>query len=630
MRYQLPRLLVRDKGVRWEYQPHEELEGQIRPALKDHFKAYLTGSTDKNNTPLYLFLGGAGTGKSRNAMELPSTLISCSDKDSDLRRRLERAKVFLVSLENGTSMLQEERNLDPLRIIGTRMLLQLLKSESYIEVGRVMAEYKPPTPLEVLQAVARGEDENFYEDFTGIIIIDGIQNFLQGSNDGQDKDSKFYNTLTSIADIAVLPGKDVFMIPCCTATITVPTDQFLASSHRNRVCLPLKSLDPPYTFKNQNRVPVFDLSDRLIGLLVSDCGGHARALEALDSAIDGKKVAQVGVDNILQCVQQKLENRYSEAIKLASRKFMAILCAIWIRLPLQEDKELPGTNMTVEQVIQPGLVRFESDGGQSGYLTAPYVWVWLFLKSRRNNLDPLIRDWPFWDYTDIHKLWNGDPSPGTRTWQNFEFHCARIRAIKSKVLGDGLTTNLSSVHFGARLNGDREIQNLLLDVHFAKKRHGTKTTRTNKSKWKVKCCDGKVVDVRACKDCIVNAPGASAGDFFVGLQAPDGSSTGAEVWQCKFHTASEKVTHSLFQQEYKKSVSAQDFFMFITTARTNNFILPENSGIVDADNWFVYFGPWANRLFMFHQVHVGDSRQKKRENDYNYQDLVDAKRQKTS
>lgn len=84
-------------------------------------------------------------------------------------------------------------------------------------------------------------------------------------------------------------------------------------------------------------------------------------------------------------------------------------------------------------------------------------------------------------------------------------------------------------------------------------------------------------------------------DFFVGLQAPDGSPTGAEVWQCKFHTAGENITHALFQQEYKKSVSAKDIFMLITTARTDNFILPKNSGIVDADNWFVYFGPWANK-----------------------------------
>ena len=44
----------------------------------------------------YLFLGETGTGKSRNAMGLPSTLTMCSDKDSNLRR-LESAKVFMVS-----------------------------------------------------------------------------------------------------------------------------------------------------------------------------------------------------------------------------------------------------------------------------------------------------------------------------------------------------------------------------------------------------------------------------------------------------------------------------------------------------------------------------------------------------
>ena len=68
--------------------------------------------------------------------------------------------------------------------------------------------------------------------------------------------------------------------------------------------------------------------------------------------------------------------------------------------------------------------------------------------------------------------------------------------------------------------------------------------------------------------------------------------------------------------------------MLITTARTNNFIFSENSAIVDVDNWFVYFRLSANRLFMFRQVNIGDTRQKKRKNDY--EDLVDPKRQKTS
>ena len=48
-------------------------------------------------------------------MEFSSTLISCSGNDSHLRRKLENAEAYLVSLENGTSMLLEEMNLDPHR-----------------------------------------------------------------------------------------------------------------------------------------------------------------------------------------------------------------------------------------------------------------------------------------------------------------------------------------------------------------------------------------------------------------------------------------------------------------------------------------------------------------------------------
>lgn len=104
----------------------------------------------------------------------------------------------------------------------------------------------------------------------------------------------------------------------------------------------------------------------------------------------------------------------------------------------------------------------------------------------------------------------------------------------------------------------------------------------------------------------MNAANAPAGNFFVGLQAPDGLPTGSEVSQCKLYTADQKATNDLFQREYDKSVSGRDFFMFITTAESEEFPLLENSGIVHAGNWFAYYGPWANRLFMFHRVFVSD------------------------
>jgi len=336
--------------------------------------------------------------------------------------------VFLVSLENGTSISWEERDLSPLQIIGIRMLKQVLGTER--SPHRLLRDFEPPTPIEVLESVALGEGEDFYKEFTAIVVADGIQNFLSKENDRQDKNSKFYTGLTMFAELPLIGG--TFIIPCCTATTTVPVRSFIASSHRSRVYLPLKSLDPPKIFRNGNIIPAFLESDPFIKLLLNDCGGHARALEALFSAITADGVDGVGVDNVVKRIHEKLTNRYLEATAL-SGEFIAVLRAVWIRLPLKGEDRIPGTELMVDQAVRPGLIKFTSNNNNIGYLTAPYLWVLLFLKSPQNQLDHLIRDWPFWDYADIYKLWKGDPSPGLRTWQNFEADCARIRAIKSKV-----------------------------------------------------------------------------------------------------------------------------------------------------------------------------------------------------
>ncbi|KAN0070583.1 hypothetical protein V8E54_011452 [Elaphomyces granulatus] len=571
LRYQPPHALVKDGGARWVYQQHEEMEELVRPALIEHFEAYTKNSMDKTNTPIYFFLGGAGVGKSRNAMEFPKTLISCCDQSSALRRRLENAKVFLVSLENGTGITLEEKAKDPLRVIGTRMLLQLLPTEKYHDVDQVLEDFDPPTPIEVLQLVARGENEDFHAEFTGIIVVDGVHLFS-----GPDKHAELSRTLSSIADIAIARGNSIFVIPCCTATVTIPIHNFIGSSHRNRVSLPMKLLDPPKMAVDGGLASVFDQTDPLIQLLIVDCDGNARALEALHSAIGNQEVTQISVENVLRMVLQKLTNRYSEAIRLVSADFIATLRAIWLRHPLREDEKIPGTEIT----------------------------------SPNNKVDPLLRDWQFWDYADILNLLKGNPSPGVRTWQNFESHCAHIRAIKSKIFGDGCTTTLSSIHFGARLNGDREIQNRPLNVRLARKQHATKTSPANESTWRVECRDGDIVDAREGKDCVVNA---------------------AKVSQCKYYTTG-KISGELFRQEYEKSVSDQDFFILLTTAQANNFPLPENSGVVDEGCWFKYFGPRANRLFMFHQLIIDHEDQSHTTNQgkwragYDiYKDIVDGR-----
>lgn len=117
------------------------------------------------------------------------------------------------------------------------MLLQLLP-KTYQNVDQVLRDFIPPTPIEILQLVAQRENENFHTEFTGIPVVDGVHCFLDGPE-------KLSRTLSDIANIAIARGDSIFVIPCCTATVTIPIHNFIGTSHRNRVLLPMKLLDPP-------------------------------------------------------------------------------------------------------------------------------------------------------------------------------------------------------------------------------------------------------------------------------------------------------------------------------------------------------------------------------------------------
>src|SRR5712664_1451901 len=53
-------------------------------------------------------------------------------------------------------------------------------------------------------------------------------------------------------------------------------------------------------------------------------------------------------------------------------------------------------------------------------------------------------------------------------------------------------------------------------------------------------------------------------------------------------------------KERKKAASGEDFFMIFTTkSRLEEIKLPRNCGIVSGDNWKKYFGPFADRAFIF-------------------------------
>ncbi|KAK3819964.1 MAG: hypothetical protein J3Q66DRAFT_335951 [Benniella sp.] len=582
--YKEPSPLLRTRGLDWTYQPDPKLYETLRCAIKDHYRDFFRGWRDKTTIPLYLFLGGAGTGKSRNAQEFHRSAIAClAGEDHDLRSRIEHAWVFHVSLENDTSPLGKEN--DPIEAIGSRMLLQLLPDK---RLRHVMEAYKELHPMYVLDLVARGADRDL-KSATVILVVDGLQSFMTDPNGGSNKDSAFYRALTNITDLAF---EDVFLMACCTATVTSPVDRALAFTHRKRVVLPVASLESPRVCQDGLSVPVFEEDDHIIKVLVGDCGGHGRALEGLEQAIEaaGKDYS---VESLMNALYNKLKDLYSEALSIPPPAIQALARAILVRAHLDPDKPLPGTTKLPGELTIPGLVRYEQPCGlgTGGYLTAPYIWVWLFSHQAREDADPILINWRFCDYPDLKSKMDPRSPPGAQFWQHFEHFVATFRCLKSRTLEDGKPTKISEIHTGARLNGDIEFTNHHLKLAISSQHVDTKST--NHRPFSAVRCEHETLNVQKSEHCIVNAPSAPYGDSFNGL---DSRPFCTEVHQCKLITGSESID---YQAERRKAASDKDFFMLFTSQDRLDIELPLLSGIVDKSNWARYFGPFAGRAFVY-------------------------------
>ncbi|GJJ67660.1 hypothetical protein EMPS_00006 [Entomortierella parvispora] len=588
--YRNPPPLLRTTGMSWTYQPDPKLYGTLRRSIKDHYSDFFKGLRDKSTIPLYLFLCGAGTGKSRNAQEFhqSATLCLTEEEDQELRSKIEHAWVFHVSLENRASPLEKE--VYPIEAIGTRMLLQLLPDK---RVRDVMQDYKEVHPMDVLDLVARGTGRDL-RSATVILVVDGLQSFMTHPKDGHSKDSAFYRALTNIV---ALSFEDVFLMACCTGTITTLVDKASGFTHWNRVVLPVASLKPPFIYQNGSATPVFDEDDHITKVLVTDCGGHGRALEALQQVIEAAG-RDFNVDSLMNSLYHKLKDLYSEALSIPPSTVQAMARAILTRAYLDPDQPLLGSGKLPGELATPGLIRYEQPHGlgSGGYLTAPYIWVWLFSYQPTEDVVPPLINWRFCDYSDLKSKTDPGSPPGAQFWQHFEHFLATFRCLKSQVLGDGEPTTISAIHTGARLRGDIHFKNHHLKVAVSSKQVDTKSTIYERMTLTIHC-EHQTLSIRRFEHCIINAPSAPYGDSFTGLDT-QGFHTGfrMEVHQCKLIADGGGID---YQAERKKAASDRDFFIMFTSKDQLEVDLPPLSGIVDGSNWALYFGPFAGRAFVF-------------------------------
>jgi hypothetical protein len=256
IKYTPPHPLVSTSGVNQAYQPHPDLyETLARPVL-EHYYHYKKDQIDKTYIPAYFFLGDAGTGKSRNASEFASSVqkaITLRTKDPlyhELAQRLKTAFVFHVSFKNETPLTEEDMS-DLWNAIGLRMLHQLLgKPIDYLRRRYVAS------PCTIFRLVAAAENVDLYNDFTGILVIDGFQKaFPRYGND--EKTSTFFSLLGQIAALSLesrrssdARGQRIapFIMTCVTATCFTSAREYFMHGHTRRVFLPLRDASGQVTW----------------------------------------------------------------------------------------------------------------------------------------------------------------------------------------------------------------------------------------------------------------------------------------------------------------------------------------------------------------------------------------------
>lgn len=562
-----------------------ELTKILHTQVQRHFENYTRHHIDKTTIPLYLFLSGAGTGKSRNAAELCQTTYKCFSghyfkRNEKLADLILHSFVFHVSFENGTSILPSEK--DPLLAIGSRVLLQLIQDEAgSISLEDVHAKFHLPTPLALISFFAKQNAKRAF-----FLVVDGLKNV-------QDifGETIMMQTLTALGDLA----HRGFIIVCGTSTLSGPVDKILKGSRRRRALLPCTSLEPPRI----NDKPAFDFSGIVEKVLAQDCGGHGRALELLMDIIPA--LSRDATIEVKFLVVERLRELYKGALPREADA-LGIVKAVIANRCLERDEIIPGTSVTPDEVVQNGLIRFKTDlpnsDYPSGYLEVPYIWLLVLTATYQGNR--FFEELQLLDYRDFRAR-EDSTLPGGFSWSDFECLMVKIRKIKSQVFEDQSCVTLGNLHKGAFMTDETKaicIRNHHLRddvvIHWTM----SKTTSSNHHQWFINTDNSGDIDLRWHKHIIRNAAGASAADAILSLQSEP---VRTECLQFK----NTKEGRLNFHGERTKAAGPDDIFALFCTSsisrlRVNStYNVPPGTVLVVKENWQNYFGPYAGRSYLF-------------------------------
>lgn len=248
-------------------------------------------------------------------------------------------------------------------------------------------------------------------------------------------------------------------------------------------------------------------------------------------------------------------------------------------------------------MTQFGLVRFvnQSTDQVAGYLTCPYIWLWIMAHTSPN--DKVLQNWDFNYYNAAqNKSEDSNVPPGCQYWQNFEYFIAQFRSLKSNIYNYDEQVELRITHNGAKHNfGNSSIynRNLKLSTSVCKVSTKSKVYRNDS----LIDCEKETIDFKEAKHIIINAAGAESGDSFCPIKRVGIELLKTETHQCKL--VKKAITQEIFNNEYEKATSPGDTFILYTLAPSENLKLRPMSAIISKDNWEEYFGSFARRCYNY-------------------------------
>ena len=569
-------------GSSWAFQTPSQWVAQINAMrrLEFHYTSWLEGSTDKQNHVFWFISAGPGCGKSRCLDEFPNILRQAASEITGcdgLQKRVQEMLVFKVSFENGT---KSNGDISSALSIPARMAYQMqgssmLWSDFYVsDIGKTI------TFSAIYQQLVEICHVPDVRDLSILILIDGLQ-----------EATSVQENLKVICDL--INDSPPFVMIAFSATIQIPIADFLVTSGQPCTILTLPPICEPGELGEIYEIfPKYE-DRQVFKFMIRDMGGHGRALEYLLRVMNESKGAVFKPNSIMNTVKERLKEAYLgwnpfSKNEHATAVLISIICGC--RLPLRSI--IPGTDLTVDRIVQIGL--FRHDPVQER-LSVAYVWMLMFSdRVTVKELHSLISV----DYDSLRDIITHGSS-ASLSFQSFaEFWC-NFRAVRSRCFGDGTMLNWSDFHSGATFSSGCNFNFVNRHLSFARavQQFGTKSSSTDL----IKLFD----DSESCSrekfhgKVLLNCAGAQSGDSTVPLLLLDGKLC-MESHECKrYETSIMKALE--IKKEREKAADPDDCFLVVCPGKVeiNLDELPRRTAVINDERLETYFGPFAGRACAF-------------------------------